>query len=71
MKRWSNSPLLGEIVAETSMSLSVKNRMKKVYYRERFYIYIGVDMEPFSVVLFNKEPFKNLTYFLSAYQWHF
>ena len=29
-KYWSNSPLLGEIVAKTSMSSSVKNQMKKV-----------------------------------------
>ena len=30
MKYWSNSSLLGEIVAGTPMSLSLKNRMKKV-----------------------------------------
>ena len=35
MKYWSNSLVLGEKVTEASMSLSVKNRMKKVGYKFR------------------------------------
>ena len=43
--------------------------------KERLYIYTGIDMGPFSIVLFNKEPFKNLAFFLftwvHVYQFHF